>query len=867
MKNCPSDDELDRYRAHALDATAAQRVASHLTTCARCRQRNTARFLDALPHGEDTSATRIIDTNTGCASSASTVPASPGASPAAGRPHAGPGSDFHEGDPPGPPHIAGYHGFREIHRGGQGIVYQAVQRSTQRKVAIKLPLDDRDPAGVSRKRFEREIQLVAQLQHPNIVAVFDSGITRDNRRYFIMDYIRGLPLRDYVRRNQVPLEATLRLFCNLCRAVHHAHLRGVVHRDLKPSNVLVTADGIVKVLDFGLAKSLVAAIDTVVSTTGQFIGTLAYTAPEQLRGRLDEVDQRSDIYSLGVMLYELLTGRYPFVQPGELERLVEQFATAPPLPPSEAWTPAAGISREADSAARSPGNPIDTDLETIVLKTLAKESHRRYATAEDLAQDLELYLAGEPIAARRDSIAYVLKTRLRSVSQRHRVLSLAACFVTALLFTRLVGMPLAYRWTHFNEWYQRALTNALPAPADPHALADIRLIALSDQTDVKALARSEGLTDVDAGVPRSLRGLHGRLMEKLVDAHPRAVAYDITFVAASPYDEAFARGAQALRDAGTPVLVAVPRWWLDSASPVALSPAIARHTLFGCATGGCTADAPWRIQLFAKRGARDPYPSLALAAFAAFRQPAARAEFKLNADRDAIDVVYWQTMPASDLPQSLSATDHVAFSLLLPSDDGSGNHDPDYGLQPDDSLGLLLVDIPATAAFENITLKYGEVMNASPQALRKWFADRLILVADLRAGVDRHAHPDGRTLPGCYAKIASMASMLNTAPLRVGGNAADARPRRYAPLLLGLIVAGVVLGYRLGARRLARWAAALALAVLVVIGHVVLFASRGYLINPLPALVGLGCAVELAAAVRCFTRYRPIPASERSRLS
>ena len=190
--------------------------------------------------------------------------------------------------------IEGYDIIRELHRGGQGIVYEAVQKSTKRKVAIKVLLEGGFASSSARRRFQREITLAAGLKHPNIIAIFDSGETPDGHQFCVMDYVRGRSIRDYVRENKLPLEDTLKLFSSVCAAAHFANQKGVVHRDLKPSNILVDSDGVPRVLDFGLAKQLAGGTESLVSMTGQVMGTLQYMSPEQTRGNPDEIDARSD---------------------------------------------------------------------------------------------------------------------------------------------------------------------------------------------------------------------------------------------------------------------------------------------------------------------------------------------------------------------------------------------------------------------------------------------------------------------------------------------------------------------------------------------------------------------------------------------
>ena len=331
----------------------------------------------------------------------------------------------------------GYTVQGEIHRGGQGVVYQALQQSTNRKVAIKVLLDGAHASNSSRLRFEREIELVAGLRHPNVISVFHSDVTADGLRYCVMDFVRGLPITRYVRQHDLTLPEVLRLFMQVCDAVNHAHQKGVIHRDLKPSNILVDGDGTPRVLDFGLAKGLGEAHESLVSMTGQVVGTLPYMSPEQTRGNGDEIDIRTDVYALGVLLYELLTGRYPYPVSGPMADVLTHIAETEPVPPGR-------YGLDAPLAAWQPrkSSRIDDDLQTIVIKTLAKERERRYQSAGELARDIGHFLAGEPIEARRDSVSYVLHKQLR----RHRMaVGVCTAFVGLLIAGFAISLRFAYR--------------------------------------------------------------------------------------------------------------------------------------------------------------------------------------------------------------------------------------------------------------------------------------------------------------------------------------------------------------------------------------------------------------------------------------
>lgn len=350
--------------------------------------------------------------------------------------------------------LAGYEIVREIRRGGQGVVYEAVQRSTGRTVAIKLLRDGSFAGAGDRVRFEREVRILAQLNHPNIVTIHDSGVTPAGDSYYVMNYIEGMTLDDHVQRHGGPVVAApespaleqtrnqapatpaqspppvdpagatgvksvrdgLRLFRTVCDAVHAAHLRGIIHRDLKPSNIRVDSRGEPHVLDFGLAKLSDARLDTHTAAeftqSGQFVGSLPWASPEQVEGRTELIDIRTDVYSLGVILYQMLTGRFPYPVLGPIREVMDH------------------ITRTAPARPRVLRPALDDEVETIVLKCLAKEPERRYQGAGELARDIERYLAGDAIEAKRDSIHYILRKQLR----RYRLpLGIAAAFVLLII--------------------------------------------------------------------------------------------------------------------------------------------------------------------------------------------------------------------------------------------------------------------------------------------------------------------------------------------------------------------------------------------------------------------------------------------------
>lgn len=399
---------------------------------------------------------------------------------------------------PGVPAIPGYDELFELRRGGQGVVYAAVQRSTKRKVAIKVLLAGALATESQRRRFEREVEVAASLRHPHIIRVFDSGVTPEGYAYLVMEYVEGENLSEWLESRGRSLRPTIELFRKITDAVNAAHLRGVIHRDLKPSNVRIDATGEPRILDFGLAKLIGPAAGGVsesreFSQAGQFLGSLPWASPEQVEGDPNAIDVRSDVYALGVMLYQATTGRMPYDVSGTVSSLIENIRHAPPAPVSD--------------------QDIDEDLRTVIARCLAKEPTRRYQSAASLHSDLSAWLSGEPIAARRDSGWYTL----RRTAARYRQATwagAAALIVVSVLLAVAVrargeaerGRAAAARAAARTEATVKLLTDLLGA-ASPNGSSGGREAKVVD-----VLARAAEQIDTSyAADPETQAQMHGVL--------------------------------------------------------------------------------------------------------------------------------------------------------------------------------------------------------------------------------------------------------------------------------------------------------------------------------------------------------------------
>jgi serine/threonine protein kinase len=360
--------------------------------------------------------------------------------------------------------VGAYRLVEKIGEGGMGDVYRAERADGVfgRAVAVKVTRGGVDPELAARFRTER--QILATLQHPHVVTLLDGGTMTDGRAYLVMELVDGEPITAYCTARRLDLEARLALFRQVCAAAHYAHRHGVVHRDLKPANVLVTADGVPKVLDFGVAKLLAAEPGGGHTVPGVLPGPLTpnYASPEQLRGL--PVTTASDVYALGVLLYELIAGARPYETTGQpIDRVIDLVVRTVPARPSEAR--ATGSRAVTWERGRLRG-----DLDAITLKAIAKEADARYASAEQLADDVARFVARQPVVAREPSAWYLL----RKLASRHRVAAVAGALAVAGVLTAL-GVAL---WQRQEAERERRLAET--RLADVRALANTLIFTIHD---------------------------------------------------------------------------------------------------------------------------------------------------------------------------------------------------------------------------------------------------------------------------------------------------------------------------------------------------------------------------------------------------
>ena len=446
--------------------------------------------------------------------------AGPWGAPAGGEPAATIGSPGMGGDVRGPAptaegpgrRVGPYKLLQQIGEGGMGVVYFAEQEHpVRRKVALKIIKPGMDTAQVV-ARFEAERQALALMAHPNIARVHDAGTTADGRPFFVMELVKGIPITEYCDAHRLDLNTRLALFRQVCSAVQHAHQKGIIHRDLKPSNILVESHDdkpVPKVIDFGLAKAtsgMRLTEQSLFTAFGSVAGTPLYMAPEQASWSALDIDTRADIYAMGVILYELLTGTTPITRESMRQAAIDEMLRAirevePPTPSSRITTsetlPTLAANRAVEPARLS--RLIRGDLDWIVMKALAKERERRYASAIGLADDLERFLGHEPVSAGPPTAAY----RLRKFIRRNRVQVTAVALVLLTLVLGVVGTTLGLIEARRQE--RIAVAAAQAKEEAQRAEAEQRQIADEQRTKVeKRAAQVTKMNDILGSIFRDL---------------------------------------------------------------------------------------------------------------------------------------------------------------------------------------------------------------------------------------------------------------------------------------------------------------------------------------------------------------------------
>ncbi|MCP4246377.1 MAG: CHASE2 domain-containing protein, partial [bacterium] len=429
---------------------------------------------------------------------------------------------------------------------------------------------------------------------------------------------------------------------------------------------------------------------------------------------------------------------------------------------------------------------------------------------------------------------------------RHRVTSHLLAVVTAVLAGLFVVHPLLDRWTPVYPIFERLITGLFAPPPGPDTLPNVRIVGITDRTDVEALAEALDVPGVTSKQKKSLRRLHGALMKRLARSGVQAVVWDIMFKTGTPFDADFVSGVQALGAVGVDVVVAVPSFWADPSGRPRLSAEIAPHVRYGCLKAGLGAKTPWRLPLVMQRGRRDPLPSLALEAVAAYRQPGTRVSITLDQESSAIELHYYRSDDPRSQAREYTGDDRWLLTTrvreLQPGDD---DLETDPTLRVGDKPGIYYLSMPSDEVLAASTIEYGHVVAASDAELGARLGGKVVVLGDLREGVDRYPHPDGRSIAGVYAHAVGIEALLVEVErpqpvLRTASRSADLA----MAALCGLTTAWCVPSRR---RRLVVHAAWV---VVFVVVSLILAGTRYYLWNPVLPWCVLVIASELSVAIR-----------------
>lgn len=633
-----------------------------------------------------------------------------------------------------------------IGTGGMGVVYRAQHSETGAMVAIKVIR-----AGVASEetvaRLDQEAKALGSLRHPGIAAVHDAGaemIDGIETPYIAMEYLPGAkPITAYAEGMNE--RQKLELFVSVCRAIEHANSRGIIHRDLKPSNILVDADGAVKVIDFGVAKVLHASGERAQMTeVGRLVGTPEYMSPEQVQGRSELIDARTDVYGLGVVLYELLCGRLPYEvarhSPLEAMRVI---CDDPPTLPTQVRR---GFSDE---------------LQTILLKMLAKERPRRYQSAGEAADDVERYLHGRPVQARRDTVSYRFRKALTRAKEHNRVSTAAAILLGGIILALSLGDAAAYRWTGAARSMVGWLTSfsAPPVGDEPEHVV---VIGVREPEALSALVAAAGGGPVDPADPTSWRAAYGLLMERLSECQPSSVGFDFRFRSCNQ-SEGMVRGLEMLRNNGIGTVLGTTGFVRLGERPDEICRALVEAaTASGsvAVSGAGQADYAVRLGLI-KAETRARCASFGTAMFALTRRPDAPA-FDLDITQEGLHINYSEPVGDKDL--------HLAprHDRLRLTEWGAQEPDPTRNIGKGDVLASAAVVLPAWAYEEAgpHTQLLSDVLNEdawSDERLARWVRNKAVVVIDLRPGEDSAVDKDGRTFHKGYLWAAWLEQALREA--------------------------------------------------------------------------------------------------------
>lgn len=709
---------------------------------------------------------------------------------------------------------------RLLGMGGMGAVYEAVQDAPRRSVAVKVLGASAQDAANAARRLRQEAELQGRLVHPGIAQVYDAGVADTEHgpvAYYAMEFIPGARgLTRYAEEKNLSLRERAALLARVCEAVEHGHRAGVVHRDLTPLNILVDAEGRPRIIDFGIARLSGESTGTLATRVGTLVGTLRYMSPEQCEADPRAIDARSDVYSLGVVLYELACGGAPY----ELDNL-----TLPQAVDVIRRTPA------RDAGATNP--ECRGDLAAVIKKALSKDKLARYQSAAELGEELERFARVEPVRAGRGGGLASLSIALTSFVRRRTVTAALIVVVLSALLAATIGVRAAFNWTNAAQRVETWMINASPRA---EALDRVRVIRYNslDGAGLEALARRLDIPGVRGDNVRSYRLLHARLMRDLAAAGASAAGW-MTVFPGSDHTDALVGGISALKAAGCEVWMAAGsiRAQESPGAPVVASELVGPARAGFAAHLNSTEPGTFLVPIAVDAGANEPVASMWLGLAGSARHPGLDMHVGFGSDESHVRVR--ATRPATGAINAawLTREDLVrvfGFSMI-------GVEVPGAGLVASDVAALVRVEgARARDAGEGATRDLADVLTADAETRRHWYGGKVVLVGDTAAAEAIQPLDSGAPvwIGDVYAATTEQLLSSTQSILRSPGEAESWIVTAGAALL------GVAAAWR---RRLGVGVVLLAaLTLMLALGSVWALREADYLCNPLVPVISLWAA-------------------------
>lgn len=650
---------------------------------------------------------------------------------------------------------------REIGSGGMGVVYSVLNQRTGRREALKVPREAvRDPASLD--RFRREYMIQQGLgEHPNLVRVFETGVFTDSagveKPYYTMECVEGgRTLRTLIDEG-VPRRRLVEIMAKVAGAIAHAAQKHVHHGDLKPSNVLIRDNGEPAVSDFGVARNLSVEQSTrqVTASLGRAIGTYDYMSPEQASSASALASQTDDVYTLGVMLYEVIAGRRPYaVAPSPGVTLAEAIRRAHIAP----LRVGAG-----DSGTRNDRNrPADPWLTRIVSKAMAKEASGRYESAREVQVELVRYLA---------------KTRWTTSEPWTLAVPTPRRFWLGTVVATGVAVFLGF-WLMLTGWMQGTELSESFRPAKTFALGspgldDVRVIAITKTTPLAELSKRFS-PDLPPATPDSMypfRAVHAEVARKLVRARATVVAWDIAFpkrAESASVDGILAKGIDELRESGTPTVIVATSWRRDGGMPVDVSPEIAKAALgFGGVTAQLGDVYPWKVDTLVQVSPMESVEaSLSMLVYCSFIRPGARLDAAIDTAGEVATLRFWKPQPLVPGGREIVGPPvrlQLSMRHELANELGTANVDILTGLTSNSIALSTMIEMPPLDSFDRITIPIERVLEMDEAELLERFMGKAVFIGDLQTPYDQKALPadaGGFLVPGVFVQVVTTANLL-----------------------------------------------------------------------------------------------------------